>query len=307
MVRNAMRDETSDEPAENAPDLGRPDWPEEFDPLVEDLGAPLSVHRTSPAQAFRRLVYGFAMIGLGAIVNYLWWFAWGGPILIDKFSLLFLFGIPIYGVALIYRSFADRGLWVMVYPTGVLRWQRGTIVSFAWPEIANVTFHRVQADGGLKRLTDSEGELIGAWLPIENHGSRFFGSHVALEREDGVEGVFPSSLEDYGVLAFHIQTRTFTEQYPRMLEAFQAGQRILFGELAIDAMGLHVGRSTLLWSDFGGATIAQAKLVIARSGKWRSWKELRIVDVPFIHLLRSMIEDGRRRGMPTVTDADNDE
>lgn len=285
----------------------RPDWPEEFDPLVEDLGPPLSVHRTPPGTAFRRLLYGTSLIGLGGVINYLYWFAFGGPVIIEKFVLLFLFGIPTYGFALIYRSFADRGLWVMVYPTGVLRWQRGEIVSFAWPDITNVTFRRVQADGGLKRMTDGEGTLTGAWLPIENHGSRFFGSHVVLKREDEVEGVFPSSLEDYGVLSYHIQTKTFAEQYPRMLEAFQAGQRIVFGELAIDAMGLHLGKDTLLWVDFGGATINQAKLVIARSGKWRSWKEVRIADVPFVYLLLAMIEDGRRREIPMVSEADDED
>jgi hypothetical protein len=284
-------------------DEERPDWPHEFDEPVAKLGRPLGVYRTSRRRAFIKGITGLGLVVAGVVINYFYW-TMIGWVIPDKFFLLLLFGPPIMGLYLFYAAWRDQGLWVLAYPTGVLRWQRGQVVSFPWSEIEKIVLHRVTKVDAIQGKGDGQGNPVTAWLPLEDAGSRFLGSQVELVRHDGVSGYFPSSIEGYDeALSRMLQEETFRVLWPRIWERYRAADALTFGDITVSWGGIHKGSDLLPWSEFLEAKIASSKVVIGRVGKWRPFAEVPIASVPNPHLLFTLLTVGK----PTVAVADEDE
>jgi hypothetical protein len=283
-------------------DEERPDWPEEFDESVAKLGPPLGVYHTSRRRALIKGITGLGLIAAGIVINYIYW-KMIGLVIPDKFFFLLLFGPPVLGLFLIYAAWRDRGLWVLAYPTGVLRWQRGEVVSFAWGEIEHIVLRRVTKVDGLQGTGDADGNPLTAWLPVENAGSRFLGSQVELVRGDGISGLFPSSLDNYAVLSRKLQEETFRVLWPGVWERYRAGEAIAFGDLTVSWGGVHKGSDLLPWGDLREAKIVNGKLALAQEGKWRSFAEVPLPQVPNPHILFTLLTIGK----PVVAVAEEEE
>ena len=271
----------------------RPNWPSELDEPVAKLGSPLEVYRTSRRKALLKLLLGIGLVLLGVLINYLYWWLFAGPVIPDKFFFLFLFGTPIAGLGLLYAAYRDRGMWVLEYPMGLLRWHRGEVVSFPWDEIFQMNLHRITHCEDLQTKFDAQGEVESVALDLEGASARILGSYVMISRTDGVRAYFPSSLEGYAELGEKIQRETFKRLWPSMWERYQRGEMIQFDDLAIGWAGLLKGEESLPWLAFGGAKIANSRLIISRTGKWRAWTEVAIHDVDNPHLLLALLKAGQ--------------
>ena len=78
-------------------------------------------------------------------------------------------------MSLLLAAWRDRGLWVLVFPQGLLRWQRGAVASFPWDEIERVSFSRVLAFGPVEVAHDATGAPESAWLPLGKSGTKMLG------------------------------------------------------------------------------------------------------------------------------------
>ena len=268
---------------------GTPDWGEEVAGPLAELGEPVATFRTSPVQAALKWGAGGLLVGAGVVLNYLYWWVLGMPILPDKCVFLVLFGLPVLGAALMASAYRDRGLWVLVYPQGVLRWQRGEVVSFPWPDVQKLTL-RVTRAGELERTVGPGGETLSAWLPLE---ADVFGSTLELRRNDGVEGQFPAGLGEFGRLARLLQEETFRRQWPRAWEDFRAGRPVSFGGLTVGLQGLRSGTELLPWQDLKEVKVAGGKLTITGKSRWRTFSETPVAEVPNPHVLLALVEAGR--------------
>ena len=297
----------------------RPDWPEEFDEHVAALGPPVSAHRTAPGVAGRRLLGGFALLAVGLLANYLYWVALGGPIVIEKFLLLLLFGMPIYGVVLLTKAYTDRGVWILAYPTGLLRWQRGRVVSFPWAEVEGLKIKRFTAGVLIARGLESGREFapdVGepaappASLPpvegidgltfafdLTGGGSRLFGLEIEVRRADGESAALPSSLTDFAALAKLLQFATFARLAAPLAEKLDAGYRVDLGAFALDSLGLHRTRELLAWYDYGGVRVADGKLSLLRAGKKRAWLDAPAGEVANPHVVAGLTALARLRNL----------
>src|SRR5579872_2207657 len=100
---------------------------------VTELGDPEALFRVSHGRFLAKLALGVLLVIYGVIANYLWWFE--GPGTFGHFEILFLILPPISGCTLLIHMYRNRGLFILIYPTGLLRLRHGEVDSFPWDEV----------------------------------------------------------------------------------------------------------------------------------------------------------------------------
>jgi Family of unknown function (DUF6585) len=262
-----------------------PDWPNELIGPVERLGPPREVFHFPRHHASRRILLGVILIVINLIGNFVYFFVFNGPFIPQFFLLLLFFGPMATGLGLIYAAVRDRGLWVLIYPSGILRWQRGEVVTFPWDEIVEVLFHRVVECDRPKRKLGPNGEWLSVWLPILKMRSRSLGAYLSLRREDGSEAILPTSLENFHELLRIVQHETFRVLWPKMIYRQAQGRKVHFGLISVGSAGIFFRDERLPWRDFDDVLIANGKLVVRVFGMVKPWIEIPLQFVMNPHLL----------------------
>ena len=290
--------------SETLTDLAReaPNWPAELADPVARLGPPSEVFRIPRSHAARKTISGLCLIVGGGVANYLYWVVFNGPVVAEHFLFLFLFGPIISGVGLMYAAWRDGGLWALIYPMGLLRWQRGEVVTFPWDEIKELSFYRVVECEKPRRTTDARGELLTSWLPIAKMGSRTLGAHLILRRDDGAEAILPSSVGDFTRLCRIVQEETFRVMWARTWPSFVEGMRVRFGELALSLAGIHREADLLAWYDLDDVLIQNGKITIRSKRLRRAWQEVPLHSVGNPHIFAALL----LVGPPALTDPDEE-
>ena len=127
-----------------------------------ELGDPDALFQVGRGRFLAKLAVGLLLLLFGVVGNYLWWVH--GPATFGHFEILFLLGVPLTGVALLWHMYRNRGLFVLVYPTGLLRLRRGEVDSFPWAEVDHVRL-KVQRVGEARTEYDAAGGPVACWLP----------------------------------------------------------------------------------------------------------------------------------------------
>src|SRR5262245_59434719 len=125
---------------------------DDFSRAVTELGDPDAVFRISSGRHQAKLWTGrgLLVVGLGASGLMLAIGAFGFAALAK-----FLLTPPVIGAVILYHMYRQRGLVVLVYPTGLLRLQRGAVESYPWPELAKVRLKLQRADSVEVRHDDA--------------------------------------------------------------------------------------------------------------------------------------------------------
>lgn len=277
---------------EEANQIETPDWPIELQEPVAQLGPPTDVFRIPRRHALNKALAGMALIVGGGIANYVYWVVFNGPLVGEHLLFLLLFGPIVSGIGLIYAGIRDRGLWVLVYPMGLLRWQRGEVITFPWADVSELAFYRVVECERPQRQKGPNGEIVAAWLPIAKMGSRTLGAHLILRRDDGTEAILPSAIGDFSRLCRTVQEETFREIWARVWPQFAEGSRVPFGDLAISIAGIHREADLLPWYDLDDALIQNSKLVLRSKRLRRSWLEAPLQNLPNPHVFAALLYVG---------------
>jgi hypothetical protein len=263
---------------------------------VTELGDPEALFRISRGRFLAKLTLGVLLIALGAVANYLWWFR--GPAQIDHLIFHLLYLIPLFGVGLLVHMYRNRGLFVLVYPTGLLRLRRGEVDSFPWNEIESVRLRVTRAEAA---EFDREGDgIVACWLPADIPTFKLWDAGLTVVRADGVEAHFGPALSDYDQLATEVQKRTFAALWPSVRARFRDGVCVSFGELEVGASGLAYLGKLLRWHELKELTIAQGKLSVKQTGKWLPWAIVDLSGMPNPHLLFALAEEARRAHLPPL-------
>jgi hypothetical protein len=264
---------------------------------VTELGEPEALFRVSGGRFLAKLALGVLLLIYGLVANYFWWVHPRGPGTFGHFEILFLFLPPLSGASLLLHMYRNRGLYVLVYPTGLLRLRRGEVDSFPWREVDHVRLRVGRADGA-EFARDAAGGALACWLPADTPTFKLGDAGVTLAREDGVEAHLGPALSDYGALAEEVQKRTFAVLWPGVRDRFRAGERIGFGELEADALGLRHNGRLLPWREVKELAVAQGKLSVKQAGKWLPWALVDLGSVPNPHLLFALADEARRPYSP---------
>jgi hypothetical protein len=259
---------------------------------ITELGDPDILFRVSPARFVTKLAVGIVLVVFGLVANYWWWVR--GPAKFGHIELLVLVMLPLTGVALLWHMYRNRGLHVLVYPTGLLRLRRGEIDSFPWADTHSIRL-KVQRATTAMIQRDEHGNPVACALPADVPTFKLWDGGLTLAREDGVTAQFGPALSEYPKLADEIQKRTFAVLWPGLWERFRAGQAIAFDDLELTPTGLRFAKKFLAWKDFKELTIAQNKLSIKQNWRWLPWYLKDASTVPNPHLLFALVEEARRQ------------
>jgi hypothetical protein len=262
---------------------------------VIELGEPEALFRISRARFLAKLCLGVSLIVLGAVANYFWWFE--GPATVEHFVFHLLYIVPLSGVALLVHMYRHRGLYVLIYPSGLLRLRHGEVDSFPWHEVESVRL-KVQRADAAEFIRDPDGAPTACWLPIDVPAFKLGDAGLSVVRADGVEGHFGAALSHYDALAIEVQKRTFVALWAPVLARFRDGTSVSFGELELDRAGLHHNGKLLRWRELKELVIAQGKLSLKQTGKWLPWVLLDLAGIPNPHLLFALADEVRRLGPP---------
>lgn len=257
-----------------------------------ELGEPDALFHVSPAWFRAKLAVGIGLLLVGIAINYWWWVH--GPQNLQHSIVHLLFWPPAMGVALLVHMYRQRGLFVLVYPTGLLRLRRGEVDSYPWSEIGHVRL-KVQRAEVAEITRDAGGSPTACWLPAEAPTIQIWNAGLTLTRADGVEAHFGPALANYERFAEEVQRRTFPFAWADAWGRFLAGQAVEFGDIEATQSGIRYNGKLLPWREVKELTIAQGKLSVKQVGKWLPWALLKDMnDVPNPHVLFALIVEARR-------------
>ena len=258
---------------------------------VTELGEPDALFHISHGRFVAKLSLGIGLIVLGLVGNYFWWFH--GPANFDAIISHLLLVLPFSGAALLLHMYRQRGLYVLVYPTGLLRLRRGEIDSFPWREVAHVLL-KVQRATGAELTRGPDGAPLACWLPAEVPTFQLWNAGLSVARDDGVVVHLGPALTDYDRLAEEVQKRTFAVAWPLVWAGFLDGKVLAFGGLEVSRGGMRHGGKFLPWRDVKELSVAQGKLSVKQGGKWLPWILLDIHTIPNPHILFALATEAQR-------------
>jgi len=271
-----------------------------------ELGEPDALFHVSPGWLRAKLAVGGGLILFGAGMNYWWWVH--GPQNLHHVVLHLLFWPPAVGAALLVHMSRQRGLVVLLYPTGLLRLRRGEVDSFPWAEVASVRLKVQRADAAEVRY-DPAGNPTAAWLPADVPTVQVWNAGLTLARDDGTEAHFGPALADYARLAEEVQRRTFPAAWAAAWGRLCAGLSVAWGDLDATPRGLLHNSKLLPWAEVKEVVVAQGKLTVKQVGKWLPWALVKDAgDVRNPHVLFALVKEAKVHfAAPPATDEEEGE
>jgi hypothetical protein len=257
---------------------------------VTELGEPDVHFEISRGRFFAKLMAGVLITLVGLVANYMWWVE--GPGRFDHLALALLISLPITGIGLLWHMYRQRGLNILIYPTGLLRLRRGEIDSFPWKAIEQIRV-KVQRAASVEIKRDQEGNLMECWLPVEVPTFQVWNANLTLTREDAVEAQFSAALTDFARLAEEVQKRTFAILWQPVWQRFLNGQRVSFGSVEISLAGLHHAEKIINWVDLRELGVQQGKLRIKQGKRWFPFV-VDILEIPNPHVLFALVREAQR-------------
>jgi hypothetical protein len=213
----------------------------------------------------------------------------------------------IVGATLLVTMYRQRGLMVLAYPAGLLRLQRGAVVSFPWDEITEVRLKIQRLDSAELTWTE-DGEPKNCWLPTEAPSLMVWQASMVLERADGTEAHVSPAIADYDRLVKLVQRRTFPRLWIEARDRLLNGESIAFGDLVVTGAGLKHTSKKLAWKDFKELVIAQGRLTVKKSGGWMPWAVLDVSKVPNPHVLFALVAVAKESArIPAIPQDDSHE
>lgn len=271
-----------------------------------ELGEPDALFQVSPAVVRAKLAIGLALLVGGLALN-VWW--WGfGPQRFEHYVLHFLIWPPAVGAALLVHMYRQRGLVVLVYPTGLLRLRRGEVESFPWAEVAEVRVKVKRADSA-EILRDDAGNPTACWLPADVPAVQVWNGGLTVRGADAAEAHFGPALADYARLAEEVQRRTFPFLWADVWGRFRDDRMVAFGDIEANRLGLHHAGKLLAWHEVKEVVVAQGKLTVKAVGRWLPWAVKDGGTVPNPHVLFALVGEARRAApakVPADQIADDD-
>jgi hypothetical protein len=239
-----------------------PALPEEADAL----GEPLATYDTKNTAASRAILITLGIgFCFGSIVRLA--VAWGTMGIEPILSALILVGI---GAFLLFCGFSNAFRHVVVFTNGLVNIEPGAAKVIPWTDIEKV------------------------WQSITEHhvnDIRVMTTYLyTIETRDGDQLEFGMGLPDVQVLGDTIQQEVSRVLVPRMLEAYEGGEKLTFGPLVVDESGLTMKSEFLRWEDIQEVKLAKGAFVVRKKGKWFKWGKVPVPDVPNLWVFLVLVD-----------------
>jgi hypothetical protein len=246
------------------------DWeqPEVVVDRVAQLGEPIAEFTVGKTRLVRNLVTAALLVVVGAGIIAFALFVGLAQVHLWK---LYLLGplLLLAGIMLVVRAYRNLGLWVMVFPEGVVRVRRGDTQALFWEEITKLWQHKNAFNWAY------------AW-----NGALVF----TVQRADGAELFFDDSLPELRELGEILQRETLPYLLPKALDAFDAGQTLDFGEVRISHKGLGQTKDSLSWREIKSILLTESEITVFKKNKWGHWFHTTVSEIPNFHVFRALVE-----------------
>jgi hypothetical protein len=253
----------------------------------ERLGEPDAVYRIGAGRFWTKFGIGVGLVVYGVIANIVAWEFnfWA----VDHIGILVLFVPPITGLSILRQLYVNRGLAILIYPTGLLRIQGREMEAFPWAELDEV---RIRADQATPLvLRDNAGKIVDCRLIVAAPVFRLGQGGVILKRSDGVQVDITPALGGYPELVEDICSRTFAIVGGAFLADVQAGNAVRnFGIWEWRSDTITQLKQKVLLSQVEGLQVSDkiAKLAVTEKAKL-PWNQM-LENISHPHLLFAAIE-----------------
>jgi hypothetical protein len=270
-----------------------------LDRVKDELGEPSAAYEVGQGRYLAKLSVGLALFlgGAGLIVA-VFGFGLGN---FAGFFHKFLILLPVSGVLVLWHLYKTRGLHVLLYTTGLLRFQRGEVESFPWGEIETI---RLKSDqGSVEVLRDETGAAAECWVAVEAPHVQFWKAGLTVARADGVTAKLTPAVAGYADLVERVQRATFTGLRAKASAEYRSLGAVIFGPFQVTWGGLLAAAKLLPWGDLAEIAIAGRSLVVKRKGKWLAWATHELEQVPNPHVFLALVDEARRSAVPVARPA----
>lgn len=258
------------------------DWPKGLVLSVKSLGDPLSVHRT-PRWLTQIRLLGGGLFFLLAIILFRIVTQWNRPeYLIVAIPLLFT------SLSLVYNGLKEWGLWVLVFPTGIMCWQHNRFAVFPWDEIWEIYISRVSQGVKFFGKANAKGEPQSAWLEFTKL-PRILGPTMNVIRHDQARVRISSSLEGFDELSTQIQQNTFINAWNYCDLVLSSDYMIWFGYFKVSKKGIFYEDQQIFWNEIDDILIAGGYLQVRNNNQRKPLLSLPLDMIPNPHVLLALI------------------
>ncbi len=273
--------------------------------ITDQLGEPDAIYRASVRKMTTRVIFG--ILGLLFTLFFLVMFIsetipLPAARMIKAWALLILggIGIPLASIASINFALASKGMWVLVYPSGLFIRRKKEVVALPWDELSVVQFENFPdsikleiwyntPDATRAYSAEERLELVDAAF-FEMKKASTMGSSLTLVRGDAKGANLSNILIKFPELSKTIQIETFRRWYPNVLERLREGGAIMFGVFSVTLAGITNGTKFLSWADFGTLKRKQKIYIINQKKKWGAWAKISAVTIPNWHLFEALTQ-----------------
>lgn len=271
----------------------------QLDRVIEELGEPDAEYGVGPARFWAKLLLGVGLLVGGlALIGLVFGLGFGGA---AAFFHKFLILLPVSGALVLWNVYRSRGLYVLLYPTGLLKFHRGDVESFPWGEIETV---RLKTDqGSVELVRDGTGALADCWIAVDAPLVQFWKAGVTVARADGSSAKLTPAVEHYADLVERVQRATLPDALAKATERYRAGEVVAFGPFTVNWGGLESAGKLLPWSDLAEIALAGKNLTVKRKGKWLAWATHELEQVPNPHAFLALVDRARRTAVPAAKPA----
>jgi hypothetical protein len=241
---------------------------EEEEQLAADaLGEPVAVYRAGGRRAKIKTIVGISLILVGLLINYLWWFR--GPAKFGHWEFHLLFWPLAIGIGLLWFLYRNRGLRVMLFPTGILRLQAGQTTSIPWENIRSIRMRSDHTEPDYE--WDENRQLTGCRMTAVVPVLQVWNTWLEVDLVEGDAVRFTPAVEDFPDLAKRIQQIVFQERWAQQFEELANGKSLEFAEMFVSNRGLtQIGRF-LAWNEIQEVKMLNRIITIKKRDSWGTW------------------------------------
>jgi hypothetical protein len=237
-----------------------------------DLGEPTDEFNVGAGRTAAKLVLGLvcllAGLGLAALQVVLIVTVEAGPGGGYRGGFYLMFGaimLIVAGIGIPVRVLRQTGLRVMACPGGLVYMHGEEAEVIDWGDVEEVRYEVMQAG-------------------VANMGA--YPRYRLTRHSDGREFTFDNFLPDLRALGRLIERKTLKYLLDEEMEAFEDGEVIRFGPLAVSRKGIRKGDEWLRWADVKDVNFERGKghIVITKEDKWLAWHRQLVNGVPNFHV-----------------------
>lgn len=134
---------------------------------------------------------------------------------------------------------------------------------------------------------------------VEHHRrvSRYTTYTYTIEQYDGSRLTFNDNMTPMEGLCSYIEMSMAAQLMPKAIAAYETGQTVDFGTLAVSKQGIFNGKEWLSWNDVHGVNFRNGRISIKKIGKWLNWASFFTPSIPNFTVLELLIQHiGQTRG-----------